>query len=79
MEKKDNIEIPSEMKEDICNKIKYYLDKEMDINIGDLKALLFLDFITENIGDFYYNIGVEDAISMMQDRTEELYTLIKNK
>lgn len=79
MENKKRIEIPKEIKKNISNEIKRYLSDEMDVEIGDLKADIFLEFITEKIGDYYYNIGVEDSITMIKDRTDELYMLIRNR
>lgn len=66
-------EVESAMKEDI----KRYFHKEHDQQLGDLKAKLFLDFISNSLGRYYYNQGVADAQKYMGDKVEDLFELQK--
>lgn len=58
--------------------IKAYFHNELDTEIGDLQAELFLDFLNQNVGKHYYNLGVTDTLAAIKDRTEDLIMLIKS-
>ena len=45
--------------------------------IGSLPTEIFLEYISEKVGPYYYNQGVTDAMQMMTEKTEELYLLMK--
>jgi uncharacterized protein (DUF2164 family) len=55
----------------------YFLD-ELDIEIGDLQADLFIEFLNTQIGREYYNLGVRDVIAAIKDKTDDLVLLIKD-
>jgi len=72
----DRLELTKEQKEEAVKEIIHYFSSERDQEIGNLAALLFLKFITEKIGPYYYNKGVMDAQKYMADRVEDLYGLM---
>ncbi len=69
------IEIKKDTKNKIIEEIKRYFKEQRDEEIGDLAAMLFLDFIIEHIGPEFYNQGIKDSITYMHDKIEDLYSL----
>ena len=57
--------------------LQEYLAKNFDVVIGSLPTEIFLEYISEKVGPYYYNQGVTDAMQMMTEKTEELYLLMK--
>ncbi|GKX31111.1 hypothetical protein SH1V18_35910 [Vallitalea longa] len=51
--------------------------EERDEELGDLAAMLLMEFILEKIGPEIYNEAVNDCIKAMGDKVEELYALEK--
>ena len=56
--KKNAIEISNEVRENMIKKIQKYYLNERDEEIGDLEAILLLDFIIEKLASEFYNAGV---------------------
>jgi len=75
----NKIELTKEQKLQIAAKLKKYLRENYYADIGDLKAELFIDFISDTIAPFYYNKGLADSITLMKDRIEDLYSLMKEE
>ena len=57
--------------------LQEYLAKNFDLEIGSLPTEIFLEYIGNKIGPYYYNQGITDAMQMMTEKTEELYLLMK--
>lgn len=66
------IEISEETKKRLLESIKQYFVENMDEEIGDLKALLFLEFCLKEIGPSIYNRAISDAQSYMRDKMSDL-------
>lgn len=68
-----------ELKEEMIDRIQAFFIKERGEEIGNLAAEQVLDFITEEMASYFYNEGIEDSISALQSRMEnleeDLYTL----
>jgi uncharacterized protein (DUF2164 family) len=62
----NKIELTKEQKLQIAAKLKKYLRENYYTDIGDLKAELFIDFISDTIAPFYYNKGLADSITLMK-------------
>jgi uncharacterized protein (DUF2164 family) len=71
------IELSKEIKGQLTDEIKKYFLKERDEEMGDLSAMMFLDFITENMGPVFYNQAVKDAHQFMSEKVEDLFGLEK--
>ena len=52
--------------------IRRYFAEELEHELGELPAQLFLDFIVEEIGPSVYNAAVVDARTYIRDRVVEL-------
>ena len=80
MKRKDNsIPLTKEQKETAIAKIKEYISENFDTEIGKLQSEIFVDFITEHIGTYYYNQGVADSMAFMTEKVEDFYLLMKDE
>lgn len=52
--------------------IRRYCQEELELEIGDLKASLFLDFFLKEIGPSVYNQAVADAQSYLRNSVADL-------
>lgn len=66
------IKFSKEEKEQIIPKIKMYLREELDFEVGNFDAEFLLDFFSEEVGTYFYNRGISDAIDMLDARMEEV-------
>jgi len=73
----NQIKISKEKRDDMISTIKTYFYKERDEEIGDLAALLILDFFMEKLAPEFYNQGVYDSHKYMLDRIEDLLAIQK--
>ena len=75
------IKFSKEEKELIIPKIKLYLKEELDFDVGNFDAEFLLDFLSEEVGGYFYNRGISDAIEVLDARMDEvkesLYVLEK--
>ncbi|MFG6497711.1 DUF2164 domain-containing protein [Fictibacillus sp. UD] len=71
--------LSKETKEEMITSIQSFFLDERGEEIGNLAAEQVLDFITGELGAYFYNEGIEDSISTLQSRVEnleeDLYTL----
>ena len=68
--------MPLELSRDARTKalasIRRYFAEELEHELGELPAQLFLDFVLEEIGPSIYNAAVVDAQTYIRDRAVEL-------
>lgn len=74
-----DIKLTKEQKSKASVKIKEYMDEYFEIEIGNLQAEIFIEYITENIGKYYYNKGIADSMLYMTEKAEDLYLLMKDE
>lgn len=74
---KNKIEISKERKIILIEDIKEYFYNERGDEIGDLAAELFFDFIVDKIGPELYNQGLIDAKKFVEEKTEDIYEIMK--
>ena len=55
------IELSPEQRRGAIAALQRYFEQERDESIGELAAMLLLDFLAEEIGEIFYNKGVDDA------------------
>ncbi len=63
---------PSEAKQAAIASLKRYFAEHWDLDIGDLKADLLLDYVTRELGPLYYNAAISDAQTYLRDRVADL-------
>jgi uncharacterized protein (DUF2164 family) len=61
-----------EEKEALTRRIQQYFEKELDQEIGGFEAEFLLDFISKEIGPYYYNKGLQDAKIIFDVKYEEI-------
>ena len=66
------IEFQAQHKEQLIQKLQKYMSQELDVELGQFDADFLLDFISKEMGNFYYNQGLYDAQTVLADRTESL-------
>jgi len=69
------IVLKDEIKKDMIGEIKKFFLEEKDEDLGDLGALLILDFFIEKLGPQIYNQGLDDAHLFISEKLEDLYGL----
>lgn len=66
------IEFTKEEKDILVQKIKGYFVDELDQEIAQFDAEFLLDFFTREVGPYYYNAGLYDAKTLVEDKLETL-------
>jgi len=65
-----------ELKKDVAKRlelsIQRYLTENLDVEVGELKAALFLKFCLEEIGPSVYNLAISDAQAYFQEKVSDL-------
>lgn len=67
-----NLELPKEETEALLASLRRYCREELEVELGDLRAKLLLDYIAQEIAPFAYNRGVADAEKFFRARAEDL-------
>lgn len=67
-----DIKFSSEEKALIVGKLQRYFSEELKQQIGRFDAEFLIDFISEEIGGYYYNRGVYDAQTVVAARLEDI-------
>jgi uncharacterized protein (DUF2164 family) len=66
------IKFSKEEIEIITKKVQLYFSEELDYEIGQFDAQFLLEFISEEIGPYFYNKGLYDAQSILENRMESI-------
>lgn len=66
------IELGKDRRERAVAEIRRFFDDELDQEIGDLKAILVLEFFLRDLAPFVYNAAVQDARAWIRERLEDL-------
>lgn len=72
---KDRLKLPQQEREVLIREIQVFFKNERDEDIGNLGAMILLDFIIEKIAPAFYNMGVKDSIKYLNERLEDMYAL----
>ncbi|MBE9397706.1 DUF2164 domain-containing protein [Pontibacterium sp. N1Y112] len=66
------IKFSAEEKAVIVEKLKRYFSVELDQDLGQFDAEFLLDFISSEMGAYYYNRGLSDARAVMQSKLDQV-------
>ncbi len=66
------LRIDREFKKTTTQELRCYLNDELDLDVGDLKAELLLEFVLSRVASSIYNQGVADSQSWIQDKLLDL-------
>ncbi|WP_448566979.1 DUF2164 domain-containing protein [Thalassotalea ganghwensis] len=68
-------------KDHLILKLQQYFEHELSIELGQFDADFLLDFISDEMGSYFYNQGLQDAQQLMHERlqliSEEIVQLEK--
>jgi uncharacterized protein (DUF2164 family) len=66
------IELSKEVEKALIASIRRYVSENMDNEIGELQASLFLKYCLEEIGPCVYNSAILDAQGYLQEKVSDL-------
>ena len=66
------IEFSDGEKEIIIDKVKSYFESELGQEIGQFDAEFLLEFFSKEIGTFFYNRGLYDAQTILEQRFDSI-------
>jgi uncharacterized protein (DUF2164 family) len=66
------IEFSKQEKEILVSKLQAYMNKELEFDLGQFDAEFLIDFISEELGNYYYNRGLYDAKARVDDKVNEI-------
>lgn len=70
------IELDDADKQRCRDALRHYFDRELDQDIGDLKAELLLGFILEKIGPAIYNRAIDDSQAYLQEKVLDMEAVL---
>lgn len=71
------VQFDDQTKKRLIEDIQVFFREERGDDIGDLAAMLVLDFFIENLASEAYNQGLRDALRYMNERIDDAYSLEK--
>ena len=71
------IALTPETKKLLLSNLQNYYSAEREEELSEFQAGLLLEFILSDIGVYIYNQAIADAQKLMQQKTDELFTLEK--
>ena len=66
------IEFKSEEKDAIIKKLQVYFEQELDHELGQFDTEFLIDFISKELGGYYYNQGLLDAQALLEKKIESI-------
>lgn len=66
------IKLNTEEKSRLTAKLQEYLLREFELEAGQFEAEFFLDFISENMGAYFYNQGLSDAQAIFNSKMVDI-------
>jgi uncharacterized protein (DUF2164 family) len=66
------IELPKDARERAIGSIRQYVEENLGVEVGDLKASLLLQFFLKEIAPSVYNQAVVDAQTCMEQMVSEV-------
>ena len=67
-----DIEFTPQEKASMVEKLQSYFDRELDQELGQFDAEFLLDFISKQLGAYYYNRGIHDARAIFEERVRSI-------
>ncbi len=78
MKKPTPLPLPKDRRAEIRLALQAYFLDELEMELSDLQADLFLDFLATTIGNHFYNLGVTDTIAAIKDKASDLVLLLRD-
>ncbi|MUK88956.1 DUF2164 family protein [Ornithinibacillus sp. L9] len=74
---KPRFEFTKEQKDEMVQMIQVYYLEERNEEIGNLAAMLLLEFFMEKLAPIFYNQGVEDSHQYISQKLDDLFEIQK--
>ncbi len=74
----NKIEFSAQEKEILVEKFKTYFESELNYDIGQFDAEFLIDFVSENLGGYYYNRGLQDAQVAIRSKLDDVEAEIES-
>lgn len=75
------IDFTNKEKEAMVEKLQAYFEKELDQDLGQFDTEFLLDFVSKELGAYFYNRGLHDARAVLENKLstidEDLYAIEK--
>lgn len=68
----ETIQFTPQEKDLLVHKLKTYFETELGQEIGQFDAEFLLEFVSKEIGAYYYNRGLKDAQTIFAERVENI-------
>lgn len=72
------VEFNTQEKEVLVDKIKGYFESELNQEIGQFDAEFLIDFVSEQMGAYYYNRGLADAKLAIRLKLDDIESEIES-
>lgn len=69
---KPRIQLSKEKRDFLIASIKEFFRNEREEEIGDLAAILLLDFFMEKLAPAVYNQGIQDCVALFKEKLDDL-------
>lgn len=63
-------------RQQLCDKLNRYLSDELDTELGQFDIEFLVDFISKEMGGFYYNRGLYDAQALISAKIDLMHEAI---
>jgi uncharacterized protein (DUF2164 family) len=77
MKERERIVLDSEKRKEMVKAIIHYFKTERDGGIGQLAAGMVLDLVIAELAPEFYNQGVLDSHSYMNEKVEDMQSLLR--
>lgn len=67
-----SIQLSKDQMADAIPAVQHYIEEELDLEIGELKARFLIEFFAKEIGSLAYNQGIDDAEAYFRAKLEDL-------
>lgn len=71
-----NITFTATERQQLCDKLNRYLIDELDTELGQFDVEFLVDFISKELGGYYYNRGLYDAQALISAKIELMHEAI---
>jgi uncharacterized protein (DUF2164 family) len=68
----NKIKLSKSQRQAVAEKLARYFEQELDYSIGQFDCEFLLDFISDELGPYYYNQGLLDAQAVIASRMEDI-------
>jgi len=66
------LELAKEARDAAAQALSRYLKDELDLEVKGFDAVFLLDFITEQLGPYFYNQALSDAQALLAKKLEDM-------